>query len=429
MPILDTLFVLLSLFFLAQGTLNLVLSLYAWGAPGRLEEAKSPESYNNPRVSFSVLLPARHEKAVIGETILGIAKANYPKELIEILVICDDSDTETITAARAAIESNGISNARVITYNQLPINKQHGLNVGLHYATKVSTVIFDAEDSVSSDIFNIANTLFYTKDADVIQAGVQLMNYDSRWFSSHNVLEYYFWFRSRMHFHTKIGMVPLGGNSAFFITEQLRMMGGWNEAILTEDADIGIRLSTRGAKIVSTYDPRHVTKEETPLTVKDFIKQRTRWNQGFMQILHNKDWLRYETFTQRFFCLYILAFPYVQSVMSVFTILDIIFGIEFKVPVLISLLAFTPLLILLAQVVVNCLGLYEFSRGQQIKLKWWIMPWMIVTFFAYQALLSIGALRAAYRQIRGQYGWEKTTHSGMHRAQVIGVREMDEVPA
>jgi hypothetical protein len=39
----------------------------------------------------------------------------------------------------------------------------------------------------------------------VVQAGVQLMNYTSRWYSTLNVLEYFFWFKSRLHYHAKYG--------------------------------------------------------------------------------------------------------------------------------------------------------------------------------------------------------------------------------
>ena len=54
---------------------------------------------------------------------------------------------------------------------------------------------------------------------------------------------------------------------------------------LTEDADIGLRLSGTGEKIRVGYDDRYVTKEETPPTLGQFVRQRTLWSQGFMQTL------------------------------------------------------------------------------------------------------------------------------------------------
>ena len=61
------------------------------------------------------------------------------------------------------------------------------------------------------------------------------------------------------------------------------------------------------------YDDGYVTREETPPTVGQFVKQRTRWNQGFLQILGKGDWLRLPTWPQRLLALYTLAFPLVQA--------------------------------------------------------------------------------------------------------------------
>lgn len=78
------------------------------------------------------------------------------------------------------------------------------------------------------------------------------------------MLEYFFWFKSRMHYHAAVGMVPLGGNTVFLRRDLLEQIGGWDQDCLTEDADVGIRLSTTGVPIRVLYDDRYVTPEETP---------------------------------------------------------------------------------------------------------------------------------------------------------------------
>lgn len=415
MSLLEVLFAAFLLAMFAQGAISIYLSLYIWESPERIDESASPKEYSRPKTSFTILIPARHEQAVIGETVRTISQINYPKELVEIFVICESSDTETIAAVRKVIRKEHIKHVKIKTFSNGPINKPHGLNVGLKAATKQSIVIFDAEDHVHPDILNIANTIFKTRKADIIQAGVQLMNYQSRWFSAHNVLEYYFWFKSRMHFNASVGMVPLGGNTVFFMTEQLRMIGGWDEACLTEDAEIGIRMSVQGAKIVVTYDPTHVTQEETPDSVQQFIKQRTRWNQGFIQVLRNGDWKNYDSAFKRVFCLYTLAFPVFQSLLFVVTPLLLIAGFMTKLPLLLSLFSITPIMLVIIQIVMSCVALYEFTDEQSIKRSWYTFPWLVITFFPYQILLSFGALRATYREIIGRNNWEKTDHSGAHR--------------
>jgi cellulose synthase/poly-beta-1,6-N-acetylglucosamine synthase-like glycosyltransferase len=418
MPLIDYIFVIFLFVMLIQGVISLYLSLYIWESPDRLEQSASPSEYLAPKLSFTVLLPARHEERVIGTTITNIANANYPVELTEIFVICAADDIKTISAARDAIIKGQFHQAKIVTFKDKPINKPHGLNIGLRFATKDIVVIFDAEDDTNADIFNITNTLYQTKQPDVIQAGVQLINYATSWFSSHNVLEYFFWFKSRMHFQTKIGVVPLGGNTVFFKRLQLIDIGGWNEECLTEDAEIGIRLSVKGAKILSTYDARHVTKEETPDTISAFIKQRTRWNQGFIQVLRYGYWRQYDSRFKKLLCFYTLFFPIVQGVLFVLSPVALWIGISQNSSLLVSIFSFIPILLVVLQIIVYVVGLHELVKEQKMPVKYHIYLLMVITLIPYQLLLGVSAVRAGLRELRGINNWEKTAHTGLHRVSV-----------
>jgi cellulose synthase/poly-beta-1,6-N-acetylglucosamine synthase-like glycosyltransferase len=420
-------FLLLMLF---QGMVTLYLMLYAWEDPDRLKAVASPKKFAQPQMRFTILLPARNEQKVIGKTIQSIAFANYPRHLIDIITICEEKDVKTIQAAQTVIKKTMITNAHVVTFNDTPVNKPHGLNKGLWAANSGPNeiiTIFDAEDEVNPDIFNVINTLYLRDKPDIIQAGVQLMNYYSRWFSLHNVLEYYFWFKSRMHFHIKVGVVPLGGNTVFFKTDQLRAVGGWDESCLTEDAEIGIRLSAMGAKVISTYDPAHITKEETPLSINQFIKQRTRWNQGFIQILDLGHWKEYDSFAKRAFCFYTLSFPVIQTILFFLTPATLFIGLFGKFPLFFALLSFIPLLIVLIQLTVNAIGIREFIIEQHLPYKKSVYFSLVVTFIPYQFLLGISALRALYREVFGITNWEKTIHHGTHRNNEITFEIMPDI--
>src|SRR3972149_1074405 len=245
---------------------------------------------------------------------------------MEVLVICESGDLGTIAKANEKIESlrkDGISNARVVTFDDRPINKPHGLNVGLRQSRNEVVTIFDAEDEVHADIFNVVNTVIEHTNVRVVQSGVQLMNYASSWYSTLNVLEYFFWFKSRLHYHAQLGMIPLGGNTVFFRRDLLEEIGGWDESNLTEDADIGIRISTLGEPVRVVYDDRYVTKEEKPPTLAPFIRQRTRRSQGFLQTLRKGTWTKLPTWTQRLLALYTLAFPTFQAVLTGYVLLSL----------------------------------------------------------------------------------------------------------
>ena len=391
------------------------LMLYAWEHPDRMAETRGPRTFLPPRHWFAVLLPARHEETVIFETIRKLAAVDYPPELIEILVICYADDRGTIAEARRAIEELGTTNVGVLSFSGGPINKPSGLNAGLRRTTFEVVTVFDAEDDIDPSIFNVVNTTMLEEQVNVVQAGVQLMNFRDHWFSIHNVLEYFFWFRSRLHFHARVGMIPLGGNTVFMKRALVERVGGWDEQCLTEDADIGLQFSALGERIRVVYDPRHVTREETPDSVSAFVRQRTRWNQGFIQVLKKRAWCSLPATGQRALAVYTLGYPLVHAAITLTWPLAIVAILVLKLPVAVTLISFLPLYALVFQLLASVIGAFAFTREYGFRMPPLLPVTMVLTFVPYQWLLGLSAIRAAYRELLKRHNWEKTGHLGAHR--------------
>lgn len=406
---------LVSLTLFAQSLFSLYLMLYTWEHPERLEVGRGPRSFLPPQLSFSVLLPARHEQRVIYDTIKRVWAANYPAHLLEIVVICHADDSETIAEAQRAIRDIDSRRVRVETFADPPINKPHGLNVGFRRTGNQVVTIFDAEDDIDPNIFNVVNTVMLVEQTGVVQAGVQLMNFRDHWFGVHNCLEYYFWFKSRLHFHAQVGMIPLGGNTVFIRRDLIERVGGWDERCLTEDADIGLRLSALGEPIRVVYDAHHVTREETPNSVGALIRQRTRWHQGFLQVLGKGAWRGLPRFGQRLLGLYTLSYPLVQALLTLLWPLTILAVLWLKLPVWAALISFLPLYSLGFQFLVTLAGAVKFARDYGFKVPLWLPLAMAISYLPFQWLLGISAIRAVYRELRRQQDWEKTAHLGAHR--------------
>ncbi|HEX6477889.1 MAG TPA: glycosyltransferase [Ktedonobacteraceae bacterium] len=408
----------LSIILTIQSVYTLYIMLYTWDRPEASRMAKAPARFHSPRKSFTVLLPARHEEEVIQTTIERVVRANYPLSLLEVVVICSVDDTGTIAKAQqkiAQLRRQGIGNVRVLAFKNRPINKPHGLNVGLRSTRNEVVTIFDAEDDMHPDIFNVMNTVLLQEKVAVVQGGVQLMNYQSKWYSVLNVMEYFFWFKSRLHYHSRLGMTPLGGNTVFFTRDVLQRVGGWDELDLTEDADIGIRISLLGEKMRVIYDDRYVTREETPPTLSQFIKQRTRWSQGFLQTLLKGDWMQLPKMRQRVLALYTLGYPAIQTVLGIYILASVLMMFTFKVPVLTALLLDLPFYLLAAHFILNLIGLYEFTEAHGLKPTWKTPLVMALGYLPYQWVLAYASVRATARQFRGINNWEKTQHIGAHR--------------
>ena len=408
--------VTISLLVTLQSAHTLYLTLYTWNRPP--SEASAPEKFQPPRLSFTVMLPARHEEAVIGTTVSRVARANYPPGLMQILVICSADDLGTIGKAEEKITElrrHGVRNVSLVVFRDGPVNKPHGLNAGLAQADKDVVTIFDAEDDIHPEIFNVVNTVMENEQVRVVQGGVQLMNFESSWYSALNVLEYFFWFKSRLHYHARRGATPLGGNTVFFARDVIMRLGGWDETNLTEDADIGLRLSAARERIRIVYDDRYVTKEETPPTIGQFIRQRTRWSQGFLQTLKKGTWRDLPSRRQRRLAVYTLAFPQAQALLGLYVPFSLLAMLYLKAPVLIALISFLPVLTLLGHFLISVVGLYEFASAHDLQVSPIAIPRLAIGWIPYQLLIAYASMRAVFRHVRGISNWEKTQHIGAHR--------------
>ncbi len=94
----------MTLIFTIQGIFTLLWMLYAWENPLDVENHRSPKDYASPTLSFTALVPARHEQTVIEDTITAIARIDYPQGFKETLVICRADDQKTIENVQRIIK-------------------------------------------------------------------------------------------------------------------------------------------------------------------------------------------------------------------------------------------------------------------------------------------------------------------------------------
>lgn len=385
--------------------------LHAWRSTDSLQATRFASEPREPRRSFTLLVPARHEEQVLGHTLDQLAASDHPDFEIIAIIGHDDPGTETV-AREAERRHPGV--VRVVIDSSEPKNKPRGMNTALPEARGDILGVFDAEDEVHPQLLRLVDSRFTETGADLVQGGVQLMNVRTSWWAMRNCLEYYFWFRSRLHFHAGARFIPLGGNTIFVRTDLLREAGGWDGDCLAEDCELGVRLSTQGATVAVAYDPDVVTREETPGSLKSLFKQRTRWSQGFLQVLKKGYWKQLPTRRQRWLARYTLAMPFLQAFTGLMIPVSIALVIFAKVPVLVAMITFLPVVPTLVTLVAEAAGLGEFGRAYGIKIRFFDYVKLVVGTFPYQVLLAGAAIRAAWREARGDGSWEKTEHSGAH---------------
>jgi cellulose synthase/poly-beta-1,6-N-acetylglucosamine synthase-like glycosyltransferase len=401
----------ISIFLIIQGFLVTRSMLYGFSH-------RSPATIpsRTPKYGFSLIVPARDEPTVIGATIQTLASLNYPQDLYEILVMIRADDYATINAANIAIVKCGVNNIRLIQIDGDADNKSYSLNLGLHLAKHDIIGIFDAEDEPHLDILTRVNDYLCTHPhVGAVQAPVHLTNLNSSWFSSLSAIEYYYWFASVLPYLSTKGIVPLGGNTIFTKKEIYQQLGTYDESCLTEDADLGIRLATHHIPVGIITEASLATREESPQSEMDVIRQRSRWDQGYLQVLDKSNWISLNT-TQKFYTLYTLTQPifrHLSFLNMIFTPLLATFG---HISLWLALLSFIPSYFLLLQLGLYLLGLAELARLHHVKVSFWRYISTLLAFVPYQALLTLATLRALGKMFVGNYSWDKTSHTNSHRS-------------
>jgi cellulose synthase/poly-beta-1,6-N-acetylglucosamine synthase-like glycosyltransferase len=400
--------------------------MHAWRTPETLESTTFAVPDGETALSFTLLLPIRHERQdVVENTVQKMLECRHDKFEIVIITGADDPETTGIARRLAAIAPYKISTV----IDPAPRNKATAMNSALASGQIHGDIIgvFDAESVMHPDLLNHVDHAFISEQADIVQGGVQLMNFYTSWYSLRNCLEYFFWFRSRLHLQAAKGFITLGGNTVFFKRELLEPTSaneqwGWDDSCLAEDCELGVRFSSAGKKVVVAYSPEMVTREETPDTVRSFVKQRTRWNQGFLQVYRKGDWRHLPTARQRWLARFTLATPFFQAASGLAVPLGI--GIMFfaKVPMPVAMISWLPavpafLVVFFEVAALRDFGKEYFGEGQpdqSHKVGFGTYLKLIIGTPFYQVLLMFAALRASWREFRGRKEWELTEHVGAH---------------
>lgn len=407
---LASLILLLTLFLTLQGYLVTRAMLYGISRVG-----SHALPTHSPTHTFSLIVPARDEAEVIGHTIHSLADLNYPQSKFEVLLMIRADDTATISAANAAIEKTISNNIRIIPIDGEAYNKAYSLNLALHLAKHNIVGIFDAEDDSHPDILARVNDyLLSHADHPAVQAPVHLTNLTSSWYAGLSAVEYYYWFASVLPYLASKNIVPLGGNTIFIKKDVYARIGAYDEQCLTEDADLGIRLAVNNIPVGVLTDPSLATREEVPPSEFEVIRQRARWDQGYLQVLDKNLWQNLP-FRQKIFAVYTLSQPLFRHLSFLNMIFSPLIASLGSVPIWVALLSFIPGYFLFMQLGLYILGLSALSRLHHIKMSIGRYILTLLAFVPYQALLALGTLRALARLFAGRFNWDKTSHTNAHR--------------
>nr|WP_026144689.1 glycosyltransferase family 2 protein [Xanthomonas sp. SHU 199] len=406
---------LIAVAFLATFGLKLVL---AWrGARRRIDIKVSDEEVaalgDEDLPVYTVLVPMYKEPDVLPILANALRRLDYPTSKLDVKLVLEADDTETIEAAKALGLEAFFEIIRVPPSQ--PKTKPKACNYALRFARGQMLTIYDAEDKPEPDQLKRVVAAFRKSPADVacIQARLNYYNADENWLTRMFTLEYTLWFDFYLPALETLRIpIPLGGTSNHFRLDILRKVHAWDPYNVTEDADLGVRLTQQGYRVSVVNS---TTFEEANVSIPNWIRQRSRWLKGYMQtwLVHMRDpvQLYRSTGVRGFwgFQLFVggtfftaLAAPLMWLSYGLWLAVGSKFFDPFFPP---ALLYLSLLNLLLGNGFLIYMTLVAAFKRDYFRLA----PYAL-TVPLYWLLQSIAAYKGLWQLIRNPFYWEKTTH-------------------
>lgn len=273
-----SLHIFLSIFFFVCAALRAAAAL--WRPPTRTRLPAITASRDLP--VYSVLVALYKEVDVVPQLLVGLSQLRWPASKLEIKLICEEDDPETISAIKAHPLGSRVE--VVIVPNTLPRTKPKALSYALPLTSGEFIVLYDAEDRPHPMQLLEAWERFRHSGPDLacLQAPLHISNRAAGVIPNMFGVEYAALFRRLLPWLSENRfMFPLGGTSNHFRREALEEVGGWDPYNVTEDADLGLRLARFGYRAETISSP---TLEDGPEDFRSWRLQRMRWFKGWMRL-------------------------------------------------------------------------------------------------------------------------------------------------
>lgn len=347
--------------------------------------------------SVTVIIPMYNEEVVIQRTIKSILKSKYP--IVEVLIIDDGSTDKT---AEIATKMSSLF-SKVKTIKKHNGGKASALNLGIKKAMGDIVITIDADTVFNKYTISHLVENFSDPRVAAVSGNCKIgnrINQLSLWqhieYVTANQLE-----KRAFEELNCITVVP-GSNSAWRKSVVIEL-GYYHNDTLAEDSELTLRILNAGYKII--YEDRAISYEECPETVHDFIKQRSRWSYGILQVAwkHKRNIVHSPNKTLKYFAVPSLLFSYLLLLTS--PLIDVIF--------IIALLSGTSSIYFFALLFYLTDFLNSFIAFKIGKEKMKPLVWIFLQRIAYRYLLAYVTWASIIRALRGnEVGWRKLNRSG-----------------
>lgn len=281
----------LTLFLLEVGAMILILGTAFEMVDAICSQGREP-STPPPPDRWPIVCPQvptyNEPPELVIETVRSLVAIDYPTLHVQVI---DNNTTEPglwqpveEECARLRKAGHAVEFAHL---PQWPGFKAGALNWGRqHLAPEIEILgVIDADYTVSPDWLRSVIAQFNDPAVAFVQTPQDYRSWETSAFYQACYVGLAYFFKVGMVSRDHWNAIIFAGTMGLIRRSVLDEVGGWDERIITEDAEVSLRVHARGYR--SVYVPRAFGKGIMPLTYEGLRKQRFRWAFGGIQILRS----------------------------------------------------------------------------------------------------------------------------------------------
>lgn len=231
---------------------------------------------NLPRVTVGI--PVFNRESVIEKTIKSLNELNYPKNLLQVIIVDDCSTDNSYAEARRLQKKYYLLNLQVFRHSSNK-GKATAVNTAISHATGELFTCLDGDTRINPDSLNYLVPHFSDHKLGAVIGQVKV-DEPRNFYEKMQRVEYIVsnFVRRIMSALGTLAIAP-GGALSMFNLAILKKVGGFKDAGMTEDLEIALRLRANGYDV--QMDPRAIMHTKVPDGWNDLFRQRIRWYRGF----------------------------------------------------------------------------------------------------------------------------------------------------
>lgn len=228
----------------------------------------------------SILVAAKNEVEVIERLVRSLTAIDYPPQRFDVWLI-DDNSTDGTTEILDDL-ANQHHRLHVVHREPNATGGKSGALNGVWPTTQGSLLlILDADAQVAPDCLRRVVPMFEQEAVGAVQLRKAIANSTQNFWTRGQVAEMAFDAYCQQKRASNGGIGELRGNGQFVRRLALEQCAGWNEATITDDLDLTLKLHIAGWDVPLMMVP--AVWEEGVMRAMSLWHQRNRWAEGGYQ--------------------------------------------------------------------------------------------------------------------------------------------------